>query len=859
MGEVYEAWDLELSDRVALKTVRPELAEDAVAMDRFRREIQLARKVTHGNVCRTFDLGRHEAGGRAVTFVTMEYLDGETLAARLRREGRMSTEAALPLVEQMAAGLAAAHEAGIVHRDFKSPNVVLVPGARGPRAVITDFGLARAASGGDPLSATGTVMGTPDYMAPEQVRGQPVGPATDLYALGVVMYEMVTGRRPFEGDNPMAVAVQRLATRPTPPRDHVPGLDPRWDAAILRCLALEPVDRFASASDLVRALSDGPVSRAAARRLPIALTAVALVAAVLAGGLLVRRFGAPRADAVPSAPATPAAVRPAVAVLGFKNLSGRAEASWLSTALVEMLSTEMAAGEALRAVPTEDVSRARSELGLPEAEDPGRERLARLRERLGADYVVHGAYLVLPKDAGGQVRLDARVQAVATGEAVQSVTETADEKDVFGLVARTGKRLRQALKADRAEASDAASALPRNTAALRLYLAALDRLRVYDNPGAVVLLERAAEADPTNALIQSRLAQTYWYRDLDAKSKRVAQRAFDLSRDLPREPRLLTEALYWDVLNSEEKSGELYGTLFALFPDNLEYGLELARTQYRTDRLADARETLARLRALPPPASLDPRIDSMEANVANAEGDHRAAQAAAARAAAGSLARGSRLHVAASKLLEARAWLALKDPARAGALAEEARDIYADAGEHAGLSRALVSMASARRAQGDEGGAEALHEEVLELGRRQESQTIQRRALRASADLRLARSDLEGARVRLEEAKVISRAMGAPRYEARVLLDLAGKVHQPQGKLDAAQQAAQEALALSRTDADEAGVAAALVRIGTVRLARKDVAGARRSYEEALAVATAAGLAGHAAEARTALDRLPRP
>ncbi|HEX8952646.1 MAG TPA: serine/threonine-protein kinase, partial [Polyangia bacterium] len=193
MGEVYHAEDEELREPVALKIIRPEIAKDRRTIKRFQREVRLARKVTHPNVCRCFDVGYHTADGKTpISFITMELLLGETLSARLKR-GRLATAEAAPLVRQMAAALSAAHRAGIVHRDFKPDNVLLVPGADGEplRAVVTDFGVARAVAGqvrrGSSLTAAGMKVGTPAYMAPEQVEGAPLTPAADVYALGVVL------------------------------------------------------------------------------------------------------------------------------------------------------------------------------------------------------------------------------------------------------------------------------------------------------------------------------------------------------------------------------------------------------------------------------------------------------------------------------------------------------------------------------------------------------------------------------------------------------------------------------------------------------------------------------------------------
>jgi formylglycine-generating enzyme required for sulfatase activity/tRNA A-37 threonylcarbamoyl transferase component Bud32/dienelactone hydrolase len=297
MGAVYEAEDLSLRTRVALKIIRSALLADASALDRFRREVLLARRVGHPNVCHVYEFyDARTADGVAVHFLTMELLDGETLAHQLRERGRMSTAEALPLVLQMCEGLAAAHAEGVVHRDFKSSNVLLVH-RRGTaadsgsiRAVITDFGIARPLeSSGEPgLTAGAGMIGTPEYMAPEQVTGGAVTPCTDLFALGVVMYEMVTGELPFTGETPLATAAKRIQEAPRPPETLLPGLDPRWSQVILRCLAREPERRFRSAEELRAALlapTRHPVRRAGL----IAAGTLTLAAIVVGASLYARR------------------------------------------------------------------------------------------------------------------------------------------------------------------------------------------------------------------------------------------------------------------------------------------------------------------------------------------------------------------------------------------------------------------------------------------------------------------------------------------------------------------------------------------------------------------------------------------
>jgi eukaryotic-like serine/threonine-protein kinase len=263
VGEVYEAHDEALGQDVALKTLRESVADDAVSIERFRREIQLARLVTHRNVCRTFDFGRHTPMGRGpLRFITMELLRGASLTETLAARGRYDVEEALPLVRQMVAGLAAAHAAGVIHRDFKPANLVLVPEAGGPRVVITDFGLARTyAEDETTITTTGEAVGTPLYMAPEQIvtGQQPITAATDIYALGIVLYEMVTGELPFKGSSITVMAIKRFREAAPSPRLVVPDLDARWDAAILRCLEREAPRRFQSAAAVEAALvSEAP-------------------------------------------------------------------------------------------------------------------------------------------------------------------------------------------------------------------------------------------------------------------------------------------------------------------------------------------------------------------------------------------------------------------------------------------------------------------------------------------------------------------------------------------------------------------------------------------------------------------------
>src|SRR5450631_46469 len=248
MGEVYRAEDLKLGQTVALKFLPRSLAQTEHALERFTREVRLARQVSHPNVCRVFDIGEISETGDAGktfthTFLTMEFVDGEDLASLMRRIGRLPPDKALEIARQMCAGLAAAHEHGIIHRDLKPANIML--DGRG-RVRITDFGLAGLAA---EIRGDAARAGTPAYMSPEQFAGGEVTPKSDLYSLGLVLYEIFTGKRPFDASSSEEMARLRDKSAPTAPSQFVKELDPLVERVILRCLEKDPAKRPARSEE----------------------------------------------------------------------------------------------------------------------------------------------------------------------------------------------------------------------------------------------------------------------------------------------------------------------------------------------------------------------------------------------------------------------------------------------------------------------------------------------------------------------------------------------------------------------------------------------------------------------------------
>jgi len=262
MGDVWAAHDTLRDARVALKTIRPALAHDERLWARFKREIQLATRVAHPNVCRVHELFEDRSSDPPQLFFTMEMLDGETLAARIERSGSLPTPEALRIVRDVCSGLEAAHAAGVIHRDLKPDNIMLVSRGEGIRAVITDFGLARpdsAAILGDGAgSLAGALVGTPAYMAPEQVRGVAVTPATDIYAVGLLLFEMLRGEPPFRGTSTLDSWMRRAHEGAEPLAGVVPGVTAAIDGVLERCLQYAPERRFQTARELLAAIERRP-------------------------------------------------------------------------------------------------------------------------------------------------------------------------------------------------------------------------------------------------------------------------------------------------------------------------------------------------------------------------------------------------------------------------------------------------------------------------------------------------------------------------------------------------------------------------------------------------------------------------
>ena len=845
MGEVFEAEDLELRERVALKTIRPEIAEDETVMERFRREIQIARKVTHPNVSRVFDLFHHEGPEvERIAFLTMELLLGESLGQRLRSRGRLSAIEAEPLVRQMVAGLSAAHDAGIVHRDFKPDNVMLVDSAAGTRVVVTDFGLARSGATVESETVTGsrTILGTPAYMAPEQVEGSAATPATDVYALGIVLFEMLTGKRPFEGDTPIAAAVKRLKEDAPSPRRFVPDLDAHWERVILKCLERDPARRFSRASDVSSALSAGKTTPVFTRR-RLLVVATLLAGAASAASMFLRTDVPRTEDTPPPVALDPLSVqvRPSIAVLGFRNLSDRSDAAWLSTALSEMLTTELSSGEQVRVLSGESVGRLKSDLALVPEDGYARDTLEKIRTHARVDFVLLGSYLALGEPAGGSLRMNLRLQDTKLGETTAALAESGTETNLVELVAKLGASLRERMGVT-AAAEDTERALraslPTRAEAIKLYSDGLSRLRVFDYRGAREALDQAVRLEPGHPLIRSALAEAWWRLGYRARAQEEAKAAFESAGTLPLEERLSIEARYRGFSEREEDRDtaiRLYQTLLDSYPDEIEYGLALAGVQ----KPAQALETTDALKKLPGGLGEDPRIDLREAEAAENAGELKRSLAAAERAANKAEKRGARLVVAEAVLLSGKALRALDEVEGAIRAAEKARTLYLAAGDPLGASEAQRILAWSTLSR-DELLAKSIFADSIALAREVGALPQVALSLEGFAQLLGNNGDHQASLRMAEEALSLWREVGDKVDMARGL-NVVAWAHYLQGNVGRAEKLQRQSLAEVEAVGATGTLRYPLFEVARLRFERGYLQEAKKLMEQSLSLERAEG------------------
>jgi eukaryotic-like serine/threonine-protein kinase len=527
-----------------------------------------------------------------------------------------------------------------------------------------------------------------------------------------------------------------------------------------------------------------------------------------------------------------------VAVLGFKNTSGRPEAAWLSTALCEMLSTELALDHKLQAAPEESVAWTKRDLSLADADSFSPETLRRIRNRLGTDFVVVGSYFDLSPGANGRIRLDLRLQNAGTGETIDWVSVSGTEQEIPELAAQTGLRLRAKLGVGELsviESQRARALLPSNAEAARLYSEGLDRLRAFDPLAARELLAKAIVADGQHALSHSALAEAWSDLGYDQKAQEEAKKAFDLSGALPRAEQLFVQARYSQTFWQWDKAVESYTLLFGFFPDSAEYGLRLANAQIAAGKGRDALQTVQRLRNLPRSLGDDPRLDLVEAHAAESLSDFKRQKEVATRAIVEALAQRYALVAADGYLTQARALYALGEIGKAATSYKNAEAQYRAVGDLAGAAEAVSGAARLKLVGGDFEGARSVWRSSLaayqELG-------DQRGVAAELNHLGVAcfwAGDVACSRRFFDQSLAAYTSIGNRRGIAEGLANVAAAMTHS-GDLDGALSNRQEALSIKRELGDRQSIAKELHDIADLYFWKGELGEARRGYAEELPI-----------------------
>jgi len=587
MGAVYKARDREVDRLVALKVIRPELAAHAVILGRFKQELILARQVTHKNVIRIFDLGEAEGA----KFISMEYVDGRDLKSLLVERGKLAPEEAAGIIEQACRALDAAHAEGVVHRDLKPQNIMV---DKQGRVVVMDFGIARSREMPG-LTQTGVVVGTPEYMSPEQAKGEELDARSDLFSLGIILYQLLTGVSPFAASTSFAALLKRTQERAVPPVKLDPAIPKYMNDIVVRCLEIDPQRRYGSAQEILRDLETrrGPTRGVTLLHMPrfrmvehfgtkwiapgLALFLLLIVGIVFRGKIF-----APR-----SAPAQPPV---SLAILPFRNASGDPKLDWLGTSLAEMLSTDVGQSSHLRMVSSDRLRQILHDLQISPDSTLDPNTLGRLAEFSSAETVVWGQYARF----GDQIRIDAKLQDLKHDRSAALKEEAPNEKGIPEAIDRLAAAIRQNLALSPAMVKElqtqsfkpSSKSLP----ALHSYNEGVQFLRQGRDLDAQKQFQASVQQDSEFALAYSGLAQADSDLGYDNEAEEASRKAVDLSQNLSPQERYRIVASHAGIMKDYPKAIEAYENLAKASPGDSDVQFTLGTLYEATGEYQKARE-----------------------------------------------------------------------------------------------------------------------------------------------------------------------------------------------------------------------------------------------------------------------------
>jgi len=575
MGTVYKVLDGEIKEKIALKLLKPEVAADEDTIERFRNEMKLARKIGHKYVCRMYDLGKAEG----TYFITMEYVPGEDLKSFIRRSGQLTVGKAVYVARQVGEGLAEAHRLGVVHRDLKPQNIMI---DREGNVRIMDFGIARslAAKG---ITGAGVMIGTPEYMSPEQAEVKEVDQRSDIYSFGVIVYEMLTGRVPFEGETFLGIAMKHKSQPPQNPKELNPQIPDDLNRIILKCLEKSKEKRYQNAEDMVADIEKiekeipttdrvipkhkGFTSKqitvtVGVKKLivPAMIVLLAIVAALVVWRVVLKKHAAP-----------PPSGKPSLAVMYFKNNTGDEKLDHWRAAISDLLITDLSQSKYLKVLSSDQLFNILGELNQADAKSYTSKVLKDVAERGGVRNIVVGSYA----KAGDSFRIDLTLQEGATGELLSSErVEGKGEDSIFSLVDELTRKLKGDLKLSTKEiTSDIDEDLKKITTssaeAFKFYVEGRKFHHEQKFRESIEMMEKAVAIDHGFAMAYRSMAMSFSNLFYTSEKQKCLKKAFELSDRLSDRERYIIQADYYrESERFYDKAVAAYEKLLGLYPDD---------------------------------------------------------------------------------------------------------------------------------------------------------------------------------------------------------------------------------------------------------------------------------------------------
>ena len=577
MGRVYKVFDTKIKEKVALKLIKPEVASDKETIERFSNEIRLARRIRHKNVCGMFDIGEAEGAH----FITMEYVHGEDLKSLIHMSGSLSLGMLLSVGKQVCDGLAEAHSLGVVHRDLKPQNIMI---DKNGNAKIMDFGIARSIKDKG-ITGAGVMIGTPEYMSPEQADAKEVDNRSDIYSLGVILYEMATSHVPFTGETALSIAMKHKGEVPKNPKQLNPLIPDDLGGVILKCLEKDKAKRYQSASDVHSELEKiergipttervvPEIKPLTSREITLKLTPKRLLVpgflflVLIVAGIIWRVLPLKK----PALSASSSG-QPTLAVLYFENKSGDAKLDYLRDELAELINIDLSQSRFIRVVTSEGIYTILKRLGLADARKYSSEDIDKIAAQARASYVLRGSFI----KAGEGFIITASLQKPGTTESSTPIRlEASNEKDIIVKVDDLARQVKEGLNLTPAQiASDiekeAGKITTSSPEALKYYIEGRRLEERVDEEKSISYMEKAIAIDPEFAMAYRSLSMSHRYLGHEAEWRKLLKKAFDLSNRLPENERLLMEAM-WLALGEEDyaKAIEVLERLLKIYPGHI--------------------------------------------------------------------------------------------------------------------------------------------------------------------------------------------------------------------------------------------------------------------------------------------------